>query len=299
MTFILSLKLPEGIILIADSRIEYTTNGGRKIYRDIGQKVYKLSNHICVSFAGDVRSASVLIDSLMSAFKKEPKLKQIEYFDKKAEGILNFTYKRFCESQKVKYHKTKNPLVNILIAGISKHDIDLYDKALEKDDENNLPQVNTYLCTFNFYGKTNYCKKSIFNVNEIASIGSGSKHITQRNLFDLIKSSNFEGLELLADGPLKGFVKVKGMIFEAFFRSIIGKSDLKNIGGVIQRISINKDGVNLSGKFGLSGSKSLIFKEGYNGNEWAKVKDNRELLKLLNCEGIIKINKDEWNDLLL
>lgn len=299
MTFILSVKLPEGIIIYADSRITFSSPNGMKKRMDVSLKIYKLSDYICVSFAGDVTMAANIISLLNKAIVANPKLQYYEYLNPKVEKLINYAYNKTSNKTAIK------PNVSLLLAGISERDLfKNYKKEFESasiETELNVNEITSYLSIYRFMNKKIRCTKTTFENGEIATLGSGSKLVKEKNIKELEKNNkNYDLGYLLEGSPFEGFLKNKAFVLQAFFEDLIRINKPYDVGGIIQRICINSDGINRNGKYNINKKGGLIFQEGYNGYYWGKVdKSSNKIFKLLNCEDIIKIKNSEIRDILL
>ena len=74
MTVIAAVSLFDGVMLIADSRVTFTSQGRRDYHCDIAQKILPLTANIALAFSGDVRVAAILLPNLIRHMKRRGRL---------------------------------------------------------------------------------------------------------------------------------------------------------------------------------------------------------------------------------
>jgi hypothetical protein len=74
MSVVAGCLLLDGVLLAADARITYSNAGGLKVYVDNAQKILAFGPATALGFVGNVRTASALIQSLMRARDRRPRL---------------------------------------------------------------------------------------------------------------------------------------------------------------------------------------------------------------------------------
>ncbi|HUV42860.1 MAG TPA: hypothetical protein VMY36_03065 [Patescibacteria group bacterium] len=104
MTMVLAYKFKEGTVMISDSRATWVDKRiNANILEDKLQKILPLGNRMVIGYAGDVKTAALVINSLRGTLKKKSKL-----------NIPNVMVSELCRIAKFYYKKIKEPLAFIL-----------------------------------------------------------------------------------------------------------------------------------------------------------------------------------------
>lgn len=88
MTLVFGQQFIFGVTLMADSR----TSLGGEPWRDNVQKIYRLSSHMYIGFAGDIDFASNILAFVFDSIEKNPKLKSPTVFAYKGPKIIRYAY---------------------------------------------------------------------------------------------------------------------------------------------------------------------------------------------------------------
>ena len=75
MTMVLAYKFKEGTVMISDSRATWVDKRiNTNVPEDKLQKILPLGNKMAIGYAGDVRTAALVINSLRGMLKKKSRL---------------------------------------------------------------------------------------------------------------------------------------------------------------------------------------------------------------------------------
>ena len=97
MTLIAGQLFFQGLVLIADSRASTIKNGKIVPWRDNTQKIFLLSSHLGIGFAGDIEFAGSIISFLSSQIEKRPLLRNLHVFYSKGPKLIRYAYKILSE----------------------------------------------------------------------------------------------------------------------------------------------------------------------------------------------------------
>src|SRR3989344_1388543 len=97
MTLIAGQLFFQGLVLIADSRASTIKNGKIVPWRDNSQKIFLLSSHLGIGFAGDIEFAGSIISFLSSQIEKRPLLRNLHVFYSKGPKLIRYAYKILSE----------------------------------------------------------------------------------------------------------------------------------------------------------------------------------------------------------
>jgi 20S proteasome alpha/beta subunit len=77
VTLVVGCHFSEGAVVLADSRATWQTPGGKNVFEDTLQKILPLLPTATIAYAGDVSTATSLINSLSKRIQKNNRLKNI------------------------------------------------------------------------------------------------------------------------------------------------------------------------------------------------------------------------------
>ncbi|MCL4353956.1 hypothetical protein M1349_00600 [Patescibacteria group bacterium] len=104
MTMVLAYKFREGTVMISDSRATWVNKRVNiNIPEDTLQKILPLGNKMAIGYAGDVKTAALVINNLRGALRKKPRL-----------SIPNVMVVELVRTVKYHFRKIKEPVAFIL-----------------------------------------------------------------------------------------------------------------------------------------------------------------------------------------
>jgi len=286
MTLIVAAHLPEGIILLSDSRVSW---GDPPIAtKDLAQKVFELAPGIAITFSGDIEFAGIVVGQFMQQISRKPEFGNIRMLAHHAKRIM-----QHCKVQAKEKMKRNILYTEIFIAGSDvSHSI---RGELESDDtrrgENILVKYG-----FNFKSENEVSEKYI-EEGDICSSGSGCKLFPEKSIEELIdNNADYENLRLLMDDDMLGFLRMKAQQLDILMKDRISSSGIVGVGGKIQRLSVDHEGIRLGCIFSKIDGK-WVCKEGYANSKWNIYSNSTNTLhELLDCNEIVSIDPYDLSD---
>jgi len=220
MTMILGQKFFQGIIMIADSRTSLISNGKVIPWRDNAQKIYRLSDHLFIGFAGDIEFAANILYFLFQEIDKNPRLKYLSIFYRKAPKILRYAYNILSEEK-----KEKRPL-GFMIGGVD------FNRPV-RDNKGKVVGISLFENKLFKISFPNFCYKEADFKNPFLIMGSGEPAIIGNEKF--FKKLQFDVKPNL---PLT----FCGSLIDLSLREKLKKLDISSVGGLSQIITIDING---------------------------------------------------------
>jgi len=225
MTLIYSQQFVQGIVLVADNRASKPIGNGKyDPWRDNTQKIFRIKEHIFISFCGDIEFAGAIIGFLIHQANERSELGNLLVFHKKGPKLIKFAYEQLSKDL------NRRPDVDFIVAGI----------------DFRRPETVTENGKFAGYMAGIFEKRTF-------KISCPSFEITESNFFNnpsLISGSGTPALDEKMAKGLQGLYNFNGMSTLEYHGMLIADS-LKNkseelgissVGGLFQIVTIDQSG---------------------------------------------------------